>query len=72
MRAMIKTEEIKPGIKAFAWESFCLKRDTIRRKYNPNYDPMKLSEATQMIDWAEFEDYYREVYEKAFGNREAS
>ena len=54
MRRTIKTADIKPGIKAFAWEKFCLKKDNMRRQYNPNYDPLKLNEQVDKSDWDEF------------------
>ena len=65
MRAKIKTEEIRPGFKAFVWEGYCMRVDNLRRELIPGYDPMKLSEEDQMRDWENFEKYYESKYGKA-------
>lgn len=65
MRTKIKTEEIRPGFKAFVWEGYCMKVDNLRRELIPGYDPMKLSEEDQMRDWENFEKYYESKYGKA-------
>ena len=61
MRNTIDTESITPGIKAFAWEGFCLKRDISRKKWIKGYDPKKLSPEADALDWADFqEEWYKE------------
>ena len=62
MRKTINTEEIKPGIKAFLWEGFCLEKDQIRRKYIEGYDPLKLNEEVDKMDWFEFQWKYENEY----------
>lgn len=65
MRNAIKTDKIESGFKAFMWEGYCLEMDTLRRKLNPGYDPKDLSEEDQMLDWDNFERYYKCKYESA-------
>lgn len=58
MRKNINTSDIRPGKKAFDWEYFCLILDNCRRRHDPYYDPLKLSDEQQRKDWSMFEQYY--------------
>lgn len=60
MRRLIDTGSIKPAKKAFDWEYFCLILDNCRRKHNPHYHPLELSEEQQLKDWKMFEKYYEQ------------
>ena len=58
MRNTINTEDIRPGMKAFFWEGFCLRKDNERREIYPSYDPKNLSPEGDHRDWLEFENYW--------------
>ena len=65
MRKLIKTEEIKPGFKAFAWEAYCMRIDALRRDLIPGYKPEDLSDEEQMKDWNNFLKYYAVKFEQS-------
>lgn len=60
MRNTIKTEEIRPGMKAFFWEGFCLKLDNKRKQLYKDYDWKNLTPEGDRKDWLEFESYWSE------------
>ena len=64
MRRLIDTGSIKPGKKAADWEFFCLVLDNCRRRNNPWYHPLDLSEEQQLKDWDMFEKYYAQKMEE--------
>ena len=65
MRRTINTEEIKPGFKAFSWEYYCGRIDSLRRELIPGSNPMELKEEDDQRDWSNFEAWYNDRYSNA-------